>query len=809
MEDEAGKSFGELLRGLREASGLSREELAGRAGLSAKAIGALERGERRRPHPHTFRVLADALGLSGESRNELFAAIPGRNVAAAREAPAGGAALPLPPTRLLGRSGEVEAVGRLLLEEARLVTLVGAGGVGKTRLALEVAGRVAGSFSDGVAFVSLAPLADAGLVVPEISRALGVREAPGRPARDALRGRLRDGRTLLVLDNFEHLLGAATEVSTLLASCPHLRVLATSREALGLRGERRFPVPPLEVPAPSRSPAPAEVASAAAAQLFVERAREVAPGFEITRQNAVAVAEICRRLDGLPLAIELAAAMLRALPPEGVLARLDAAMPSLAGGPRDLPERQHTIRRTVEWSYDLLDESEKTAFARLSVFSGGFSPEAAEAVLEPLPGRGEPSGFAALAPVLALLDKSLLVAGAPDEARFGMLETIRSYGLERLAEGGEERSVRGRHARYFLALAEEAEAHLNSPDRDAWMSRLETEQDNLRSALAHSLSEGRAETALRLSGALLWFWLNGGHWSEGRRWFERALGSAAAQAGAVAPEVRAKALYGAGTLACLQGDYAVSSPLLAESAALWREIGDPSGLAYTLVFRHGEALSKGEVDEALSFIEESVALFRGTEDAFGLAVALANLGATYRAMGEYARARRALEESALIARELDDDWLLALPLQNLGVVTFKQGEPERAEAYLKESLLPSVRRSGEEWFGAHTVEVLATLAASRGDHQRAARLYGAAEAMREEVGSTVLPYEATDREQGMATAREALGGEAFAAAQAEGRAMTPEIRIAEALGELPFDGAAHYQARRKRYDAPKDVGTGI
>ena len=370
------------------------------------------------------------------------------------------------------------------------------------------------------------------------------KEGPGSPARDALCAPLRDRRLLLVLDNFEHLVDAAAEVASLLASCPELRVLVTSREALGVRGERRFPVPPLAVTDLSRLAAAEEVAEAEAAQLFVERAREVSPDFEITRQNAAAVAAICRRLDGLPLAIELAAALVRALPPREILARLDEVLPLLVGGPRDLPERQRTMRSVIAWSHELLDDEETMAFRRFAVFSGGFTLEAAEAVWEP-------EGCTTLEILSSLLDKSLLVAGTRDaqEARFGMLETIRAYGLEELEASGEGEEARTRHAHFYLGLAEEAEPHLLGAGRDAWTERLKAEHDNLRATLSWSISEGQAELAWRLAGALFWYWYHGGYWSEGRAWLERTLGTApetVASAGAPMSEAWIKALHSAG-----------------------------------------------------------------------------------------------------------------------------------------------------------------------------------------------------------------------------------------------------------------------
>ena len=396
----------------------------------------------------------------------------------------------------------------------------------------------------------------------------------------------------------------------------------------------------------------------------------------------------------------------------------------------------------------------------------------------------EPGGRTELELVSSLLDKSLLVAD--DEPRYGMLETIRAYGLERLEAGREGGEVREWHARFYLALVGEAEQHLIGAGRDAWTERIEVEHDNLRAALSWSISEGRTGLAWLLAGSLFWFWYHGGYWSEGRLWLERALGSVP-QTGTPfgAPAARIKALYAAGAMACVQGDYAAASPRLEESAALWRELGDDAGLAYALIFLSIATMGLGEVARALEFAEESVALFRGADDAFGLAAALSARGVVLRALGEYGAARSALEESAALAREAGDDWLLALPLRSLGVVTLKQGDLPRAEAYLKESLLLSVRRGGEEYFVAQALEVLATVAAGRGHRARAARLYGAAEALREAVGSSVLPYDAGERERGLAAARGALGEGGFAAAWAEGRGMTPGQMIAEAVGARP------------------------
>ena len=769
-------TFGATLRELRDSAGLTQEELASRAGLTAKAVSALERGERKRPYPHTVRALADALGLSDVERASLLAAVPNRatEAAPAQEQPALPASIPAPHTSLLGRERELAEI-QGFLDEVRILTLTGTGGVGKTRLALEAASQAEDLFPDGVAFVGLAPLGDAALVVPTIAQTLGLREIEGRTAREALYAYLKEKRLLLVLDNLEHLLEIVPEVIALIKACTDLTVLATSRAPLRVRGEQEYPVGPLGMPDPTRTPLAEEVSGAPAVELFVERARAASPSFQLTEANAAAVAAICWRLDGLPLALELAAARARFLGPTALLSRLDKALE--AGGARDLPERQRTMRSTLDWSHDLLHLPEKEIFRRLSVFAGGWTLEAAEAVGE----AGSVEAEDILALLGNLVEQSLVVAemSAEGSVRYGMLEPIRQYALEKLEESGEAEDARRRHAAFYLSLAEEAGPEIKGHDQPIWLGRLETELDNLRSALSWSVGRGEGQKVADSAWTSWTYWWLSGHISEGRRWMEEALAS---EPGMPATS-RARLLTLAATLGQAIGDFEASKQGNDKSMELFRELGDKDGLYFAMGTAGLIALGQGHPDEALSLMEGSgerrLELFgdRWASSAmFGFSATVA-LG-----LGERDRARRLAERALSLAREIGAREVVSVALPTLAGIARSDGDLALASRLFEEGLMLSAE-VGDGTNVAYYLEALAEISASADRLERAARLWGAAGALLETIEVIAYPH-ATDRsfyDSKLAAARERLDGRAWQEAWEEGRAMTTEEAVGYAL----------------------------
>ena len=591
--------------------------------------------------------------------------------------------LPVALSSFIGREQEQVQV-RALLQGARLVTLTGAGGAGKTRLSLQVAGELLDEYPEGVWLVELAPLADPALAVPAVAAALGLREEAGQPLLGTLLGYLAArSRTLLVLDNCEHLVAACAELAAvLLRGCPHLRLLASSREGLGVPGERLYRVPSLATPTPGQLPAPEKLGGYAAVALFTARAQERRPDFVLTTGNALAVAQICARLDGMPLAIELAAARVGSLPVEAIAARLDDRFRLLTGGPRTAVPRQQTLRATLNWSHDLLTESEQLLLHRLSVFAGGWTLEAAEAVCA---GPGVET-WEVLDLLGGLVNKSLVLldeAGPNGEhERYRLLETVRQYAHEHLV-AAREAAVRERHLHWYLALAEAADAALTGPPAAAWLARLEREHDNLRAALAWSLQEGSAgETGLRLAYALWRFWDMHGHLSEGRRWLAQSLA-----AGAVGTAtLRAGALRGAGNLAMAQGDYPEARTLYEESLVLCRELGDKQGSGYALMNLGMVASWQEDFPAARVCSDEALTLFRELGDTYGIGAALSGLGAVASWQGDYPAAWALLVEGLALLRQLGDKRQIGAALICLGLVALHQGDYPAARAQHEESL---------------------------------------------------------------------------------------------------------------------------
>ncbi|MDQ4099331.1 MAG: helix-turn-helix domain-containing protein, partial [Chloroflexota bacterium] len=744
------RSFGARLRRLREAAGLTQEELADRAGLSPVAVGKLERGQRRRPYPHTVRALADALGLSEEARAELAEEVPRR-----AENPAPHArSLPVPPTPLIGRALELAEVVGQVRSGARLVTLTGPGGVGKTRLALEVARAAAEDLAAGTAFVALASLSDARLVVPAIAEALGLREAGEQTLREILDSYLRQQRILLVLDNFEHVLEAAPEVSDLLASCSGLTVLATSRAPLRLRGEREYPVPPLALPNLSRVPDVGDVAGVPAVELFVERARAVAPAFVLTRSNAAAVAAVCRRLDGLPLALELAAARVRTLDPTALLARLDRALPLLSGGARDLPHRQRTMEAAIRWSYDLLGSRERDLFRRLAVFAGGWELTAAEAV-----GAGDSVSAEDVLELLSrLVERSLVVVEHGESVRYRMLEPVRQFAADLLEQSGQGEEAKRQHTEYYLTLAERLEPELRRASAVEWLDRLEAERGNLRAAVSWVLSCRQAELAARLAYALRrFFWLHGQH-GEVLRWMEEAL----TRGDVLSAGAHARATFVAGLMRYRLGSDEGLVSASGDAAAVLRAEGEVVGAADALILAGVASLRTGDTERAAGLLDESRSLFESVGDDQGSAQALVFLGGIPLSREEYEQAKRYFERGLQLARRSGNPLSIWVALYHMALAAQGTGEYDRAGAYYTEAMTLGEQTKDRTHVALATVG-LAECSTAQGDVERAARLYGAADGVFASVGSSFHPLHANAalHERYLKLTREQLTGETF------------------------------------------------
>jgi len=694
--------------------------------------------------------------------------------------------LPAELTSFVGRGREVEDLETLLEGEARLVTLTGPGGCGKTRLALSAASRLAGGFEDGVWWVELAPLSDPALVPQAVASAIGVREAPGRSPTEALLEHLESREPLLVLDNCEHLVQCCADlVDTLLRSCPRVRVLATSRETLGIVGERAWLVPSLALPGQQSSIE--EMMQSEAINLFAERARAVVSTFELTEHNAPAVARVCRMLDGMPLAIELAAARVRVLSVGQISSRLQDSFALLSGGSRTALPRQRTLKAAIDWSYELLSENERILLGRLSVFAGGWTLEAAEAV-----GSGGGIGREEVLDLLAhLVDKSMVVSGAGAEGalRYGMLEPVRQYGEQKLEESGEAARVRKRHAEYYLALAEEAEPELKGAGQAQWLGRLERDRGNLRSALGWSSESGNAELGLRLAGALERFWWARGHLSEGRRWLEMGL----AGSGESPAAARAQALNEAGWLALWQDDLQRAVEFLEESLDSFEELEDERGIATSLTNLGHAVLHQDDKERLKALSREAETLRERFVDRWAIAELLIFLGMAALYEGDHQRAVALLEESMASFRDLEDTQRVTICVTYLWMAALEGGEHDRAAALLEEDFRRLQRLEIKPRIQIYDgLMGLAVLAALGGRRARATRLCGAAETLREAINLSLLIWDhtPTNFETQLNTARSRLEETAWEAAWAEGRAMSPEEAVDYALSEGEKPGSS-------------------
>jgi predicted ATPase len=664
-----------------------------------------------------------------------------------------------------------------LLSASRLVTLTGSGGAGKTRLSLQVAAEVIDDFAQGVWFVELAALTDPTLIPQTAASVLGLREEQGRPLMALLAEYLHTKTALLILDNCEHLIaGCAQFADTILHAAPRVKILASSREALDIGGEAAYRVPSLSVPDPQHTPSLETLTQYEAVKLFIDRARAVLPSFQVNNSNAPAVAQICCHLDGIPLAIELAAARVRGLQVEQIAQRLGDRFRLLTGGGRTALPRHQTLRATVDWSHSLLTDQERILFRRFSVFAGGWTIEAAEAVCAD-EGLASPE---VLDPLLHLVDKSLILMDEQsDETRYRMLETIREYAHDRLLESGGAGEIQNQHLVFFLELSEEAERKLQGMEQTAWFKRLEADHDNIRAALKWSqTTPGLEDAGLRLGSALAPFWMAHGYFREGQSWLEQALRTG----GRAPPVLRAKALTGAGIMAWCQSDFQRAIAFHAESLALYQALGDKCGIADSLTNLGMQALYQGNCEQARSLLHEGLKCYRELGKKPATAATLVNLGEVARHLGDLEGATARYEEGLALFRELGDTRWIAVSIHNLGLVAAERGDFVRALMLQRESLA-LFQELGDRQALPECLEKLADVFGAQQHPERAARLLGAAEALREATYVPVPPVDRTDYERTVAAARAQLDEINFASAWATGRAMLLEQAMAYALEE--------------------------
>lgn len=780
-------SFGYWLRLRRKALDLTREALADRVGCSISTIRKLE-AEERRPSAQIAELLAEIFKIPTTERTAFlrFARGDWRSTPSLgnEEAPWRALTQALTPqprsnlpatfTSLIGRDKDIAAVQDYLTNpDIRLVTLIGAPGIGKTRLSIASASKSLAEFSDGVFFITFAPLDQPSLIPFAISQVLGYVEKSNLPAEKNLIDGIGDKQMLLVLDNSEHLIeDVALLASSLLSACPRLKILTTSREALGIPGEWLYSVPALDTP---KEPSIVDVETISefpALVLFAVRARAARSDFALNAENIRAVASICSQLDGLPLAIELIAARVKTLSLEQIAVRLDDRFVLLTSGSRIAPSRQQALRATLDWSYELLTEMERELFRQLSVFVGGFTLDALESValLD--------SNQSILDALSRLVDKSLLLVEQQDQPRYRFLEPIRQYAGDKLNETGESNLIQDRHLNYYLRVAEETEPYLFGAGQQDWKDRLELDHDNLRVALAWSLESNQFEAGLKMAGALAWFWHSKGHLSEGTLWLEKILASGIGNQG----KERAKALRASSILSTGIGDYIRARAFAESSIKLYREIGDNRSAGLVLADLGASLHWDGREEEAIESLEESLRLLRATGERWGTAYSLLWLGDTWFRMGDIEHAATSWEESLRLTQELGDDYLMGWSLGGLADVARLRGDYKRATGMFKESL-SLYQSSGNKFGPPFSMEALALVAVALGDAKRAARLWGAASAWREANNEPLPPTYQRDYATSIIQARAQLGEEAYESAWSEGYTMSPEQAIALALEE--------------------------
>jgi predicted ATPase/DNA-binding XRE family transcriptional regulator len=767
-------AFDQWLKRQRKALGLTQDALARQVGCATITIQKLEAGALR-PSVQIAARLAKHLALTPEDGLAFLAAAQTANTALYTHG-SRRSRLVAPPTPLLGRGPFIAAVCAMLQRaDVRLVTLSGPPGVGKTRVALQVAHELEATLRDGAVFIALAPISDPELVLGVIVQALGLPEVAHQSFLEQLTAALHSSERLLVLDNFEHVLGAAPALSALLEAAPMLKVLVTSRAGLHLSGEHQVRVPPLALPDPHDLPPLDVLAQVPAMTLFIQRAQAVVPDFTLHAANAAAVAVVCQRLDGLPLALELAAARSVLFTPQALLAHLQSPLAVLTGGARDLPAHKQTLRSTIAWSYDLLQPPEQLLFARLGVFSWSFTSDAVTAIC--IDANSEALDM--LDSLALLVDQSLIQRKLNEagEVRLRMLETVREYALEQLTRAQEVDSLRERHARYYVRFAEQAEVQIHGAQQVFWSDQLEQEHENIRAAMRWSLHTSAPEVGLRLVSALWWFWITRGHSLEGQHWCHALL----PQIVTVAPELQGKALLGIAAMASYHGRLEESAPLLERSADLSRRTGNRRNLSVAWTLLGVYAAYRGEHEQAAAWHRQSVALMRELGDAWGIAEALGSQGISAFNLDLLDQASACLTEALGVFRTIGDVWSITYASTFLGLTLLRQGDDEQAtHLFTERSFLDNLdlRVSVPE-----ALVGLTATACIQGQIERAARLAGAAEALCGLFGTYIAPTVQAINTEYVARVRSRMDAERFTEAWDAGRAMSFEQVIAYVVGD--------------------------